>query len=158
MAVSVSTGLPNPHVQKAWIRSPEITRLVVWIPSMNSGQFLKGISLHASRGSCMPSLGERMLVGWSWDLHTLINPSSLCCTLRWSSCPQNPLSLPHCSALPHCGALLLLPHIPDELPGRTAKPQCLPCHSGEQQLLAAGLFSPLWIGVGKMHLYLVLRL
>lgn len=99
-----------------------------------------------SRGSCMPSLGERVLVGWSWGLHMLINPSSLCWSLRWSSCPPNPLSLPRCSALPHCGALLLLPHISDELPGRAAEPQCPSCRSGEQQLLAPGLFSSLWIG------------
>lgn len=99
-----------------------------------------------SRGSCVPSLGDRVLVGWSRGLHMLINPSSLCWSLRWLSCPPNPQRLPRCSALPKRGALLLLPHIPDELPGRTAKPQCPPCHSGEQQLLAPGLFSSLWIG------------
>lgn len=77
-----------------------------------------------SRGSCVFSLGERVLVGWSWGLHMLINPSSLCWSLRWLWCPPNPPSLPCCSALPSvghcCCSLLSLMHCLEAQPSPSA--------------------------------------
>ena len=97
-----------------------------------------------SRGSRMPSPGKRALMGWSRDFRRACgDPSSLCWSPGWSSHPPHPLIVPDHSAVPHCRESLPPPHLPAELPGRTAGPRHPSRCGGEQRPLAPGaIFLP----------------